>query len=170
MRPRCDAGHLPECYSQQGPGQLYTALRHQHGPRLQPRAGMSARSLVVLLATDIDPDLWCCMTTGLDYGRHPDIALSSSMGQGFTMASDGKEGYSHLAVPLHPPVSSPSFFIMFKPLCFSFSCVSPPHTCTLLAALALGRPESRSLGIFPRKYFYFIKLEYLTEFLESSKS
>lgn len=145
--------HSTECYGQQGPGQLYTALRHQHGRRLQQRSGMSAWSLVVLLAIDIDPDLWCCMATGLDYGRHPDMALNSSVGQDFTMASGGKAGYSHLAVPLHSPVSSSIFLHNAQTTLLLFL----THLSTIylhtVAAPAVDHPASRSLGIFPREYF-----------------
>jgi hypothetical protein len=66
----------------------------------------------------------CCRAT------HPDMALSSSPGQDFTMASGGSAGYSHplfLSI-LQSPV--PPLFIKLKPLCFLFSPVSPTHTCS----------------------------------------
>lgn len=46
------------------------------------------------LATNIDPDLCCCIA------MNPDMALSGRTGQDLIMASSGRTGYSHQAVPL----------------------------------------------------------------------
>lgn len=53
---------------------------------------------------EINTDRCCYVVTD------PSMALSVSTSRNFLMASGGRADYSHLAVPLHAPVSSPTLF------------------------------------------------------------
>jgi hypothetical protein len=80
---------------------------------------MSAWPLVVAWARDIGKDLHCY------WAMDPERALGSSMVQGITMTSGGS-----IRLFLTTLVSLVLPFIVHKRLFFSFSFISPPHTCS----------------------------------------
>lgn len=85
----------------------------------------------------------------LDYGRHPDMADSSSMGHDLTMASGGKASYSSgcsSPPPLHPRVSSSTFL---KSLCVSFPS-SRHHILAHCSGSRRGPPSKPASGYLPK--------------------
>lgn len=75
--PRYDTGPtLLSAVATKKQSHLCTVLGHWHGPRWQPRSGMSSWLLVVIRGVEINTDPCCCIT------MDPDMALS--MDQDFT--------------------------------------------------------------------------------------
>jgi hypothetical protein len=72
---------LPSPAVGKGWGRLFAALRHQPGPRREPRPGISPWHLVAIWDTDTNTDPCCCKTTD------GDLALNSSIGWDITMST-----------------------------------------------------------------------------------
>lgn len=89
-------------------------------PGGSPDQGHPHDAVVVIGVTDIHTA--ACMASD------PDLVLSSSMGWGFAMASGGRPGYSHRAIPLHPHVSRSVLLHDSPTIPFSISLISPRNT------------------------------------------
>jgi hypothetical protein len=111
------SGPTPPKCSGKGWDQLYTTLRHWHGPRQQSRPGAPAWPLVVT-------DLCCCRAID------PDMTLGGSTGQDLTMALGGITDYSHQALPHYLWVCSSTCLHCVNILLRPFSSTFPPLTCS----------------------------------------
>lgn len=113
-----------------------TALEHQQGHRWQSRPWAAVWPLGATRATDIN--------TAPGYGRttNSDVVLGSSLGPEITMAPGGKQA-THFSLLLTLLTSSVSPLSTAQ-LCFSFSTISPPSSCSSLMAPGGCLPPPRA--------------------------
>lgn len=117
-----------ECYSQGGTGPFL------HSPWISTWCQMAAetRNICRVFSGNMNHSVntyhYSCMATD------PDLTFSGRTGQKFTMASDGRAGYSQRDIPLHPlHLLTLLVLILF---CFSFSPIPVrEHACLLWRVL-----------------------------------
>lgn len=115
---------LISAIASKGRGQLCTALVHQHGPWWQSRPGHPHG-----LWGQYEP--WTSTQTPTAAWSQTQLWPSAAAQNGTSPWPQVSGQTTNMKLFLST-LTSPalSLFIMLKPLCFCFSPISPPHTCT----------------------------------------